>query len=215
MNSLWTMLTQSATSMIRMDHRHVMNRFRKLAPDTSASECATIAHDICDALEVHAQLEEEIFYPAVRACGLELDVMDRSEHEHDEMRSLIAQVRALPPGDPQLPGRVRALMRAVLHHVADEETVVLPAADEHLADRLHELGARMTKRRLELLGLRSPRQAVDDESTEFDPADEGSVAPAPAAPRATTSALPAALLTVGAVCAVAWMTGPRRRGAAG
>jgi hypothetical protein len=50
-------------------------------------------------------------------------------------------------------------MRHVMHHVADEETMLLPAAERLIPDQLHELGARMNRRRLELAGPRAPELA--------------------------------------------------------
>lgn len=66
------------------------------------------------------------------------------------MRQLIAQLRAMDPEDATYDGVFMQLMRDVMHHVADEETTLLPEAERLLADRLHELGAQMTKRRLQL-----------------------------------------------------------------
>src|SRR5262249_48361666 len=105
----------------------------------------------CLALEIHAQLEEELFYPAlVEATGTSAQ-LDKSVMEHNGMRKLIADLRALDPGDGSYDDTFRTLMRDVLHHVADEETILQPLAEEVLGDRLGELGVQMTKRRIELL----------------------------------------------------------------
>src|SRR5205085_3960104 len=108
----------------------------------------------CVAIEIHAQLEEEIFYPALRAVS-DTDVVRKSVPEHDEMRRLINQLRKLQPTDAGYDESFQQLMNNVLHHVADEETLLLPAAERVLADQLGELGARMTKRRLQLAVPRS------------------------------------------------------------
>ncbi len=76
----------------------------------------------------------------------------KSEPEHDEMRSMISELRATPASDSRHDTILHSLMRSVMHHVADEETVLLPEAEKMLTrERLNELGAAMTKRRLELL----------------------------------------------------------------
>jgi len=78
--------------------------------------------------------------------------MEKSEPEHDEMRAVIAELRRTDPKSPRHDELVFELMRDVVHHVADEETVLLPDAERTLSkDRLSELGAQMTKRRLELV----------------------------------------------------------------
>lgn len=90
----------------------------------------------------------EIFYPAIRAERPAL--VDKSVPEHDEMRSLIALLRGLPPEGEEYDRTFMELVRKVMHHVADEETTLLPDAERLLGPQLAELGARMMKRRLEL-----------------------------------------------------------------
>jgi hypothetical protein len=87
----------------------------------------------------------------VAAVAPDDDVLDKSRPEHDEMRRLIAELRALQPDNELFDDTFRTLMRTVLHHVADEETVLLPLAEDVLGDELGALGWRMTKRRMELL----------------------------------------------------------------
>jgi hemerythrin superfamily protein len=154
MTSLLNRMSPSITNMIRMDHTHVVTAFHQFQADTPARVKKGLADNICLALEVHAQLEEEIFYPAMREVSPD-EVLDKSKPEHDEMRKLIAQLRSLHPTDPAFDQTVNELMRTVLHHVADEETQLLPKAERLLSGQLSEMGARMTRRRLELLGPRS------------------------------------------------------------
>ena len=78
-------------------------------------------------------------------------LLDELEPEHEEMRTLIAQLKGMDPTDPQYDLTFMELMRDVIHHVADEETMLLSNAESVLGDRLGELGARMMKRRLELM----------------------------------------------------------------
>src|SRR5579863_1411657 len=118
------------TTMIRLDHTHALALFRRFKPRTSAARRKALATNVCLALEVHAQLEEEIFYPVLRELEGDNSVLSKSVAEHDEMRQL---------------------MRAVLHHVADEESTLLPLAERLIPDRLSEMGRQMTRRRIELL----------------------------------------------------------------
>jgi len=139
------------TTVIRLDHAHALALFRRLKPWTSTTRKQAITSSLCLALEVHAQLEEEIFYPALRATAGGSEVLDRSVPEHDEMKSLIGKLRTLEIDDPAFDDTFSLLMRTVLHHVADEESVLLPQAESLMRDRLGELGIEMTRRRLELL----------------------------------------------------------------
>jgi iron-sulfur cluster repair protein YtfE (RIC family) len=144
-------VTPDITTMIRMDHTHVLAVFRRFKPFTPPGKKRALATNACLALEVHAQLEEEIFYPALREAVGSNPLLDQSLHDHDSMRKLISRLRALEVGEPGFDDTFRELMREVLHHVADEETVLLPLADEVLGEQLGALGMAMTKRRMQLL----------------------------------------------------------------
>jgi hypothetical protein len=157
MHALLKKLAPSATDMIRADHTRVMAKFHRYKIDAAPHAKQALAELMCDALEVHAQIEDEIFYPAARAAGLAL--VDELAHEHGEMRRLIGALRSLDPASSQFDQTFMELMRTVIHHVADEETAVLPGAERRLADRLGELGARMTKRRLQLAAPRMGEMA--------------------------------------------------------
>jgi hemerythrin superfamily protein len=145
-------LSPSITDMIRFDHSHVLVTFHQYTTTTRASVKKALADTICDALDMHATLEEEVFYPVLRRLNANEPVIQKSEPEHDEMRRMIEELRATRPADERHDTLVHDLMRDVLHHVADEETVLLPEAERLLSkDRLSELGSAMTRRRLELL----------------------------------------------------------------
>lgn len=155
-----TRLSPSITSMIRLDHSHVMVMFHKYHPGLPPGRRQAIVETCCRALEIHAQLEEEIFYPALgEVDGGE--VLDKSRPEHAEMRRLIGKLRDMEPTDLNYDGIFYQLIRDVMHHVADEETVLLPEAERLLAHRLSDLGARMTRRRMQLVGPHAGEIAVN------------------------------------------------------
>lgn len=191
MNAVAQRITPSITTLIRMDHSHVLAVFHRFHPDSPPGKKSALVRNACLALQVHAQLEEEIFYPALRAVMSGDAVLDKSEPEHDQMRSLIGELRAqTQQSETAYDEKFFELMRLVIHHVADEETTLLPAAERLLRDQLGRLGMEMTKRRLELL---KPHAAELAETTvRVFPA--GAVAGA-------------ALLTVGAVALGAMLFG--------
>jgi len=155
-------LSPSITDMIRFDHSHVMVTFHQYTQDKRPSVKKALAETICDALEIHATLEEEIFYPVMRTKADDQKVMEKSEPEHDEMRRVIAELRRTDPRDRRHDDLVFELMRDVQHHVADEETVLLPEAEQTLSrERLSELGAQMTRRRLELVTPKAGKIATN------------------------------------------------------
>ncbi|MDR5741445.1 MULTISPECIES: hemerythrin domain-containing protein [unclassified Caballeronia] len=149
-------VSPSITTMIRMDHTHVMAAFHRYHADSPWWRKRAIVELACTALEIHAQLEEEIFYPALAEALPGDDTLAKSKPEHDKMREDIAKLRAMGPDDAAYDARFMQLMRETIHHVADEETVLLPTAERALASRLSELGARMTMRRMQLVGQKRP-----------------------------------------------------------
>jgi hemerythrin superfamily protein len=155
-------LSPTITDMIRFDHSHVLVTFHQYTVDAKPKVKKALADTICNALEIHATLEEEIFYPAVRTFDASEPVLLKSVPEHNEMRRMIAELRATPATDLHHGQLLHQLMREVIHHVADEETVLLPHAERLLSkDRLSELGADMTRRRLELVGPKAGKIAID------------------------------------------------------
>ena len=158
MSSLISQLSPSATNQIRLDHTHVLTAFHQYEIGSSPRLKKGLADNVCLAIEIHAQLEEEIFYPALRVVA-DNEILRKSTPEHDEMRGLISRLRNMPVSDPAFDDTFFELMRHVMHHVADEETLLLPAAERLIPDQLGELGAQMTKRRLEIAGPRAPELA--------------------------------------------------------
>ena len=145
-------LSPTITDMIRFDHSHVMVTFHQYTKDKKPSVKKALAETICTAVSIHATLEEELFYPVMRGLGGDDPALMKSTHEHNEMRRIIGELRRTDGADPLHEKLMLELMRDVMHHVADEETVLLPLAESRLTkERLCELGARMTRRRLELV----------------------------------------------------------------
>jgi hemerythrin superfamily protein len=155
-------LSPTITDMIRFDHSHTLVTFHQYTATAKPKVKKALADTIGSALEIHATLEEEIFYPAMRGIDSNEPVLLKSVPEHNEMRRLIGELRDTPPTDVRHDQLLQELMRDVIHHVADEETVLLPHAERLLSkDRLSELGAEMTRRRIELVGPKAGKLAID------------------------------------------------------
>jgi hypothetical protein len=146
-----------------MDHTHALATFHRYRIDTSPARKRAIVNALSLALEIHARLEEEIFYPAMRQ--VDPDLVEKSIPEHNEMRRLIATLREMEPSDPAFDRTVMELMRDVMRHVADEETMLLPDAERVLYDQLPELGARMARLRMRLAAPRAGEIAVNSAKT--------------------------------------------------
>ncbi|NML43554.1 hemerythrin domain-containing protein [Ramlibacter sp. G-1-2-2] len=159
MSPLLAQLSPSVTNLIRLDHTHVLSAFHQYEIGSSDRLKRGLADSVCLAIELHTQLEEEVFYPALRVVA-DTEMLRKSTPEHDEMRGLIARLRAMTVSDPVYDDTFFELMRHVMHHVADEETLLLPAAERLIPEQLAELGARFNKRRLELAAPRTPELAA-------------------------------------------------------
>lgn len=155
MNAATDRIAPSITTMIRMDHSYVLSLFHRYKADTPPGRKRALVTNACLAIQVHAQLEEEIFYPALRTVITGDEVLEKSAPEHEQMRSLIADLRQLTSDNRSLgdacDDKFMELMRLVMHHVADEETRLLPVAERQLKDQLGTLSMQMTRRRIELM----------------------------------------------------------------
>jgi hemerythrin superfamily protein len=130
--------------MLNHDHREVEVLFTEF----ESSQSYDVAMEICEELLLHATVEEEIVYPALRQADAEIE--REAEQEHKEAEQLIEQIQALQPGDPQLTPLVMRLKQSVQHHVEEEETQAWPKMRQQFADKLESLGQAVEQRKEQL-----------------------------------------------------------------
>src|SRR4029077_494827 len=142
-----------AIEMLTADHHEVKALFKKFASlkeaEASEDEKATLVTQICDALTIHAEIEEEIFYPAVRAAIDEKDLMDEALVEHAGAKNLIAELREMEPDDELFDAKVTVLGEQIDHHVKEEEGNMFPKAKKAQVNT-EELGAQLAARKQQL-----------------------------------------------------------------
>lgn len=153
------------TTMIRLDHSHAVSAFHRYGSETAWWRKRAIVTSVCRALEIHAQLEEEFFYPALARIAPTDEILKKSQSEHDQLREIIAKLRGMGPENAAYDSLFMELMRDTLHHVADEETKLLPLAERALGPELRTLGAQMMRRRMQLLGEHPVEVAVNTAGT--------------------------------------------------
>ena len=121
-----------AIGMLIADHQEVTSLFEQFEAMSDRSKVSKkkLAEHICQALSVHTQLEEEIFYPAVRAAIKDRDLMDEALVEHAGAKELIAQIRAMDPGDALYDAKITVLSEQIAHHVEEEENDMFPQVRE-------------------------------------------------------------------------------------
>jgi hemerythrin superfamily protein len=130
-----------AISLLKTDHRKVKNLFARYESAGNFSTKHLIAAQVFTELELHAQLEENVFYPAYEAMtgehGTQLVADSRLAHEH--VRELMIELRGIDLDEAAFEVKFHELMGIVREHVAEEENVMFPEAEQMLADHLEDL----------------------------------------------------------------------------
>lgn len=139
-----------AITLLKGDHRHVSDLLEEFEKATSRRK-ESIAQEICTALSVHAQIEEEIFYPAARQVlsADDQDLIDEADVEHATVKGLVARIEAGEVSD-HYDAFVKVLGEYVKHHVKEEEQEIFPKLRQSGLD-LNELGAQLAERKEALM----------------------------------------------------------------
>lgn len=143
--------TQSpdALALLEADHELVQDLFDKFQKARTDQQKASLAERICTELTIHAQIEEEILYPAVREAIDDDNLMDEADVEHAGAKDLIAQIEASEPGEDHFEAKVTVLGEYVKHHVNEEQSEMFPKIRKAELD-LKELGLALSTRKAEL-----------------------------------------------------------------
>lgn len=155
---------KDACDLLDADHRAVKKMFKEFeelagSKARSAQENRRLlALQICKELTVHAQIEEEIFYPAVRAAIKETDLLAEAEVEHQSAKDLIAQIEAATEVNEEFDAKVIVLGEYIDHHVKEERNEMFPKA--------------RAARKLDLVALRDQLEARKAELMEAEEALE-------------------------------------------
>jgi hemerythrin superfamily protein len=144
-----------AIDMLKADHKKVKELFRKYeaAGDRAYQKKKSIAEKVFTEIAVHSNLEEELFYPAVKELTDEdgKDLVAESIEEHHVVATLIEELKGLDPRDERYDAKFTVLMENVEHHIEEEEGEFFPEAEEVLGDAIEELGSQMKERKEQLM----------------------------------------------------------------
>jgi hemerythrin superfamily protein len=162
-----------AIELLMADHRKVEDLFEQFEQEKESDEGTRreIAQKICTELTIHAQVEEELFYPWLRE-NLEDDDMEMVEEaqvEHNTAKDLIAQIEGATEIDEVYNAKVKVLSEYIKHHVQEEENEIFPEVRDE-DEELDELGQEMASRKGELqeeMGVTA--DADEDEEEEAQP----------------------------------------------
>ena len=150
----------NALELLRHDHQEVDNLFKqyeeiKEGAEDSAKE--ELVAQICDALSVHAEIEEAIFYPAARRALPQeqgQDLLNEAAVEHQTLKDIIGRLEAAPTSDPLYDAGVKVLSEYTKHHVREEETELFPKVRSSDMD-LQAIGQQLAERKQQLEGQAS------------------------------------------------------------
>jgi hemerythrin-like domain-containing protein len=129
----------------------VQDLFDKFEKARGDDRKQALAEQICNELTAHAQIEEEIFYPAAKEAIREEDLVDEATVEHQSAKDLIAQIEGGSPDDELWEAKVKVLGEYIRHHVKEEQNEMFPQVKKTKLD-LRELGEQMQARKMELKG---------------------------------------------------------------
>lgn len=158
-----------ALHILAEDHKKVIDlfdEFERMKEDEEADDEAKqmLVETACAELTIHAQVEEEIFYPAARDAIDDMDLLDEAEVEHASAKQLISELAAMQPDDDLYDAKFTVLGEYVKHHIEEEEKQLFPKIKKADLD-LEELGQEISERKLELrdeLGVPSDDEDDDD-----------------------------------------------------
>ncbi|MDQ1882534.1 hemerythrin domain-containing protein [Aeromonas salmonicida] len=148
-----TPATKDAIALLRADHKEVSDLFADYEKTRSNAKKKALVAKICSELSVHTQIEEEIFYPAIKTALKDKLLVPEATIEHGGIKDLITQLEGAEPDGEMYDAKVKVLSEYVEHHVKEEQTGMFQKAKTTSLD-LVELGARMAERKADLLAAR-------------------------------------------------------------
>jgi hemerythrin superfamily protein len=158
-----------AIELLTADHNQVDEMFEAyqdlVDAEADGEERAALAEQICDALTVHATIEEEIFYPAARLVLEEGDLLDEAEVEHASVKDLVAQIRDMNPEDELFDAKVKVLGEYVKHHVEEEEGEMFPQVRDTEFDAA-SIGEQLLARKQALMAELGMAEETSQEGSE-------------------------------------------------
>jgi hypothetical protein len=146
--------TPDAIALLKADHAQVAEWFEEFEGTESESKKTKLAEQICTALTVHTQIEEEIFYPAFMEATEEENLHHEAIVEHDGAKKLIAEIQASGAKDDYFDAKVKVLSEMIKHHVKEEEQAGGMFAEARKSEMdLEALGEQLAARKQELMGM--------------------------------------------------------------
>jgi hemerythrin-like domain-containing protein len=134
-----------ATDVLKKQHREVLGTFKEIERSDDPNERRKLLDQVTEALRVHSELEEELFYPAVRATGTKRAeaLVLRAFEEHHVVDLLLAETPDVDPEAENFDAKMNVLHELVSHHIEEEERELFALASKLDDDEAEELGRRL------------------------------------------------------------------------
>ena len=135
-----------ATDLLKKQHKSVKALFKQVEDTEDGRRRRQLMDEIANELKMHTQIEEEIFYPAVREIGSSKaeEMVDESYEEHHVVDLVLAELPNVDPEDERFAAKMTVLSELVEHHAEEEEDEMFPMAEKKLGkERLQQLGEQM------------------------------------------------------------------------
>jgi iron-sulfur cluster repair protein YtfE (RIC family) len=135
-----------AFELLKQDHKKVSGIFEKLEPTTenAVKTREELFTRLKNELDIHARIEEQIFYPAIKQAEETRDITLEAFEEHRVVKRLLSELETMPKTDERWGAKLKVLQENVEHHVEEEEGEMFKSARKVLSrEQIEELGARM------------------------------------------------------------------------
>ena len=157
---------RDAIALLKQDHRVVEQLFEEFE-EADDDQLQAIAERVCQLLTVHAQIEEELFYPPAKEALEEeedVELVNEANVEHQSAKDLIAKIEAMTPEDENFKATVKVLSEYIKHHVKEEEKELFSKVKQTELD-LKEMGSQLLERKMQLMQEMGIEMDVEEQQT--------------------------------------------------
>lgn len=156
-------------AMLKADHKKVRRAFKdfeKMDQQEDPEGCKALVEETLSDIELHAELEEQLFYPAARGAIKEEDLIDEAEVEHMTAKVLIEQLKSMQPGDEKFAATFKVLGEYVNHHIEEEEGQIFKSLTSSTDwEALHEEMQSQREQLMQKMGMGEGAEEQEEEAS--------------------------------------------------
>jgi iron-sulfur cluster repair protein YtfE (RIC family) len=139
-------------TLLKQDHQQVAATIKQVEATDAPAQRQQLFNQIKQALDVHAHIEETIFYPVLKQAAETREITLEAYDEHQDIKDLLTQLADLPPDDEEWTDTFDELKQTIEHHVDEEENEMFVKARDVLSpQQIEDLGTRMEQEKQQQL----------------------------------------------------------------